>query len=170
MKTGTVRWYDPQKGYGFIDPTDKSEAVFVHFSSLQQEGFKCLEDGQRVRFEVEEGEEGPKARNVQIIDDEHTIPSAEECVEEAWSQKDEQLQTILRVASDAVDAYHEYLNGAAHRDDLYDIMRDLDKAIINHPDTDRTAFAHMTDEELLDEIEQYSVPNGIRKELKRRLP
>lgn len=52
MKTGTVRWFNPQKGYGYIHPDDGSPNVFVNVSSLEQSGLKCLREGQRIGFEV----------------------------------------------------------------------------------------------------------------------
>ncbi len=63
MQEGTVKWFSPQKGYGFIE-SENQEDVFVHFSAIQEEGFKTLEDGQRVEFEVVEAERGPQADNV----------------------------------------------------------------------------------------------------------
>jgi len=60
---GTVKWFNPQKGYGFIEKDDGND-VFVHFSAIQEEGFKTLEDGQEVEFEVVEGDRGPQAANV----------------------------------------------------------------------------------------------------------
>ncbi len=61
--TGTVKWFNNEKGFGFIEvPGDKD--VFVHFSALVGEGFKSLDEGQEVSFEVEEGSRGPQAKNV----------------------------------------------------------------------------------------------------------
>lgn len=61
--TGTVKWFSAEKGYGFIEKNDGGD-VFVHFSAIQGEGFKNLEEGQRVEFEVVEGNRGPQASNV----------------------------------------------------------------------------------------------------------
>ncbi|MFW6270674.1 MAG: cold-shock protein [Bacillota bacterium] len=62
-ETGTVKWFDGKKGYGFIERED-GEDVFVHFSSIQDEGYKDLEEGEKVEFEIEEGENGLQADNV----------------------------------------------------------------------------------------------------------
>ena len=61
--TGTVKWFDAKKGYGFIEREDGDD-VFVHFSAIQDEGFKTLEDEQEVEFEIVEGDRGPQAENV----------------------------------------------------------------------------------------------------------
>ena len=61
---GTVKWFDDKKGYGFIEPEDAGEDIFVHFSSVTMEGFKTLQEGQRVSFDVEQSEKGLKAANV----------------------------------------------------------------------------------------------------------
>jgi len=63
METGTVKWFNADKGYGLIT-VDGGEDVFVHFSAIQGEGFKTLDEGQRVEFEVVEGEKGPQAAYV----------------------------------------------------------------------------------------------------------
>ncbi len=63
MKQGTVKWFNNQKGYGFIEVEGEKD-VFVHFSAIEKEGFKSLEEGQRVEFEVIEGDRGPQAANV----------------------------------------------------------------------------------------------------------
>ena len=66
MRKGTVKWFNPTKGYGFItDETDNSE-VFVHFYGINSEGYKTLEDGQKVTFEITEGNRGLQAVNVTI--------------------------------------------------------------------------------------------------------
>jgi len=61
--TGKVKWFDAQKGYGFIEREDGDD-VFVHFSAIEDEGFKTLEEGQDVEFEIVEGDRGPQASNV----------------------------------------------------------------------------------------------------------
>ncbi len=61
--TGQVKWFDAKKGYGFIEREDGDD-VFVHFSAIQDEGFKSLEDGEEVEFEIVEGDRGPQAANV----------------------------------------------------------------------------------------------------------
>ncbi|WP_071442628.1 cold-shock protein [Traorella massiliensis] len=66
MKTGKVKWFNAEKGYGFItDETGKD--IFVHFSAINSEGFKTLEEGQTVSYEVVEKERGPQASNVTVI-------------------------------------------------------------------------------------------------------
>ncbi|MFC7680851.1 cold shock domain-containing protein [Paenibacillus sp. GCM10028914] len=60
---GTVKWFNAEKGYGFIS-VDGGEDVFVHFSAIQGDGFKTLEEGQAVEFEITEGNRGPQAANV----------------------------------------------------------------------------------------------------------
>ena len=62
--TGTVKWFNGAKGYGFIAPDDGSEDVFVHFSAIQSEGYRNLDEGDRVEFTVEEGKKGLQATNV----------------------------------------------------------------------------------------------------------
>ena len=64
MATGTVKWFNDQKGYGFITPDEGGKDVFVHHSSIAGEGFKTLAEGARVEFEVAQGQKGPEAKNV----------------------------------------------------------------------------------------------------------
>jgi CspA family cold shock protein len=64
MTTGTVKWFNESKGFGFISPSDGSSDVFVHFSAIQGGGFKTLAEGQAVSFEVENGPKGPQATDV----------------------------------------------------------------------------------------------------------
>lgn len=66
MAQGTVKWFKNEKGYGFI-AQDGGNDVFVHYSVIQSDGFKTLAEGDRVEFEVIEGEKGPKAQNVRKI-------------------------------------------------------------------------------------------------------
>jgi CspA family cold shock protein len=63
--TGTVKWFNDAKGFGFITPSDGSKDVFVHHSAVQGSGFKSLTEGQQVKFELEQGPKGPSASNVQ---------------------------------------------------------------------------------------------------------
>ena len=64
MATGTVKWFNDAKGYGFIEPEGGGKDVFVHFSAIAGDGHKSLAEGAKVEFEVEEGAKGPEARNV----------------------------------------------------------------------------------------------------------
>ena len=63
MARGTVKWFNENKGFGFIEQEDGAD-VFVHFSAIQQEGFKTLSEGEELEFDITEGEKGPQAANV----------------------------------------------------------------------------------------------------------
>jgi cold shock protein len=64
MNTGSVKWFNAEKGFGFIE-VEGGDDVFVHFSAIQGDGFKTLEEGQQVTFEITEGNRGPQAANVE---------------------------------------------------------------------------------------------------------
>lgn len=64
MQEGTVKWFNADKGFGFISPAEGGEDLFVHFSEIQSEGYKSLDEGQRVSFSVGEGRKGPQATGV----------------------------------------------------------------------------------------------------------
>ena len=66
MATGTVKWFNDSKGFGFIAPSDGSSDVFVHFSAIVGDGFRTLAEGQNVSFEVENGPKGPQATQVTV--------------------------------------------------------------------------------------------------------
>ncbi|MES2206349.1 MAG: cold-shock protein [Pseudomonadota bacterium] len=67
MATGIVKWFNESKGFGFITPDNGSEDLFAHFSEIRSEGFKTLQENQRVSFDVTQGKKGQQASNIQII-------------------------------------------------------------------------------------------------------
>ncbi|MFC7497425.1 MULTISPECIES: cold-shock protein [unclassified Nocardioides] len=67
MATGTVKWFNSEKGFGFIAQEDGGADVFVHFSAIQGQGYKSLDENQKVEFDVTQGPKGPQAENVRAI-------------------------------------------------------------------------------------------------------
>lgn len=67
MARGTVKWFNPEKGYGFITPDEGGKDLFVHHSAIQAEGFRSLNEGEKVEFEVTQGQKGPQAVNVKTV-------------------------------------------------------------------------------------------------------
>lgn len=66
MKNGIVKWFNSEKGFGFIT-SEEGNDVFVHFSQINKDGFKSLEEGQNVTFEIVDGQKGPQAANVEVV-------------------------------------------------------------------------------------------------------
>jgi len=67
MATGTVKWFNDAKGFGFITPDEGSKDVFVHHTAIQSDGFRSLAEGQKVEFDVQQGPKGPQAANVRKV-------------------------------------------------------------------------------------------------------
>ena len=68
MASGTVKWFNDSKGFGFVTPEDGGKDLFAHFSAIQQPGFKSLQEGQRVTFDVTTGPKGQQASNIRLAD------------------------------------------------------------------------------------------------------
>ena len=66
MAQGTVKWFNAEKGFGFITPDDGSQDLFAHYSAIEATGYRSLEEGQRVEFEVTQGQKGPQAASIKV--------------------------------------------------------------------------------------------------------
>lgn len=67
MATGTVKWFNASKGYGFISPSAGGQDVFAHFSAIVMDGYKTLKEGQQVEFDIQQGPKGPQAANIRSV-------------------------------------------------------------------------------------------------------
>ncbi|MHB1529185.1 MAG: cold-shock protein [Acidiferrobacteraceae bacterium] len=67
MATGTVKWFNASKGYGFISPSNGGDDVFAHFSAIVMDGYKTLKEGQQVEFDIQTGPKGPQASNIRAV-------------------------------------------------------------------------------------------------------
>jgi len=67
MATGTVKWFNASKGYGFISPNNGGDDVFAHFSAIEMDGYKTLKEGQNVEFEIQQGPKGPQATHIRAL-------------------------------------------------------------------------------------------------------
>jgi CspA family cold shock protein len=67
MALGTVKWFNSEKGYGFITPDDGSKDLFVHFSGIEGDGYKSLNEGQKVEYQATQGQKGPQATKVRVV-------------------------------------------------------------------------------------------------------
>lgn len=67
MAQGSVKWFNAEKGYGFVAQDDGGADVFVHYSAIEAQGYRSLEEGQRIEFEVTQGPKGPQAENVRLV-------------------------------------------------------------------------------------------------------
>ena len=67
MAVGTVKWFNSEKGFGFIEPEDGTPDVFAHFSAIEGNGYRSLDEAQRVEFDVEQGPKGPQATSIRVL-------------------------------------------------------------------------------------------------------
>jgi CspA family cold shock protein len=67
MATGTVKWFNTSKGYGFISPGNGGDDLFAHFSAIEMDGYKSLKEGQNVEFEIQDGPKGPQAAHIRAL-------------------------------------------------------------------------------------------------------
>ncbi len=103
---GTVKWFSAPKGYGFIGREDGEEDVFVHFSSIQMEGYKRLKEGQTVEFTIEEGPKGLQAANV-VLAEEEAAPVQEASIESIEEEIEADEELDFEVEDEALDVEEE---------------------------------------------------------------
>ena len=75
MPVGTVKWFDVKKGFGFIQTSDGSKDIFVHYTAIESEGFKTLRDGDKVEYELVDSDRGPQAQHVRVLAENQTKPA-----------------------------------------------------------------------------------------------
>ncbi len=97
---GTVQWFSRVKGYGFVRPDDQEEDVFVHYSSINGEGYRNLDEGQRVEFTMEDTPKGPQAVDVMGLETEAAPSAAEFETEETIAPSTVEFETEEAIASD----------------------------------------------------------------------
>ena len=86
MPTGTVKWFNPTKGYGFIEPSDGSKDAFVHISAVQQAGLQTLNEGQKVEYEVVPGQNGKEAaENITVVDEQINFSPESQLGKVVWA-------------------------------------------------------------------------------------
>jgi len=98
-ETGTVKWFNESKGYGFIE-REQGEDVFVHYGSIRGEGFKSLAEGQKVEFTVTQGQKGPQAQDVTVITEESKSLQEEEITAITEEQKGPQKEEVTAITEE----------------------------------------------------------------------
>lgn len=109
MEYGTVKWFSNQKGYGFIEREDGGQDAFVHYSDIEEEGWKSLEEDQKVQFELEETDEGPRAKEIEKIEEFPETAASEQPEDSSEEEEDESLEPpeAFQSSGPAVDSDEE---------------------------------------------------------------